>query len=79
VASRRAAETSGQMQAGTVRSFSILRKVRTESSPCLTDDARTVVLPDGISRSLDGCKGTEFNYLEIFTESSLSIKQKCSL
>jgi hypothetical protein len=35
-----------------------------------TDDAWIVECPDGISCSLDGCKGTDFNCLEIFTESS---------
>jgi hypothetical protein len=35
-----------------------------------TDDAWTVERSNGISRRPDGCKGTEMNYLEIFTESS---------
>jgi hypothetical protein len=35
-----------------------------------TDDAWTVEGPDEISCRLDGCKGTEFNYLEICAESS---------
>jgi len=30
----------------------------------------TVERPDGVTRRPDGCKGTEFNCLEIHTESS---------
>jgi hypothetical protein len=35
-----------------------------------TDDAWTIERPDGISNRPDSCKGTDFNCLEIFTESS---------
>jgi hypothetical protein len=44
-----------------------------------TDDAWTVEHLNGISCRSDGCKGTEFNFLGIRTESFWRTKQSCRL
>jgi len=66
VSSGRAAETSGQMQAGAVWSFSTQRKVQTGIHVVRTDDAMKTLAenphrPDGMTCRPDGWQGTEFS------------------
>jgi hypothetical protein len=56
------------MQPRVIRSFSTQRKVQTKSRRKVlvvkTNDALTAEGPNGISRRLDECKGSDFSDLE---------------
>jgi hypothetical protein len=64
VASGRAAETYGWMQAEQFKASRHKGRSGWKVLIIETDDAFTVERPDGISRRLDGCKGSNFFDLE---------------